>query len=261
MLELSAKHLGEADIIHTWSPKRLKQDGFLQRHADLFPYSKGFGWYAWKPYIIFQTMYAAAEGDLIVYQDVGRREPILIRHPLGFWNSYLDEHKLHCIPGVLIPWWGPNRIWTKRHTLAALGLDQPSYKECPQVQASWSVWRKCPETLRFLQEWSNLCQRRDIVSGDLPNGIAGECPGFIEHRWDQSLLTLLTLRDNLKAIDSMLSPDPHINEKSCDDWMKRLGQSTSFSTTYLLLRIASLVYAQLEIWPRRVGRIFHRKYL
>jgi hypothetical protein len=222
LLERSAKWLGMADVIHSWSPTRLAADGFTSRHADLFPGSKGFGWYAWKPYIIQQALRAADDGDLIVYQDCGRRDPILIRHHLSFWQDYLNEYQQHCVPGVLIPWWGPNRLWTKQQTLTILNMDEPRFRDCPQVQASWSVWRKCPQSIEFIKEWTELCSRRRLVSGDLDRGIENETNGFIEHRWDQSLLTLLTWKNGLKPINSLQQASPEMNEKSCDAWMRRL---------------------------------------
>ena len=259
MLEASARHAGGADVIHTWSPRRLGKDGFLARHADLFPASKGYGWYAWKPYIIHQALLQAEDGDLIIYQDVGRKDPILITHRLEFWFRFLESTGRNCVPGVEIPWWGPNRNWTKRHAFRELGMEEPRYLDCSQVQASWSIWLACTKTRAFVREWSDLCKRRDLVDGELIEGKANEYPDFSEHRWDQSLLTLLTKRDDLKPITTIDNPIDGFNEKSCDDWMKRFGEPASFSLTTRLLKIASLAYSKVEIWPRRAGRIFLAK--
>ena len=246
MLERSAKWLGMADVIHSWNPARLAADGFTTRNADLFPGSKGYGWYAWKPYIILQALRAADEGDLIIYQDVGRREPILVRHRLSFWQDYLKEHQQDCVPGVLIPWWGPNRLWTKQQTLTELGMDEPRFRDCPQVQASWSVWRKCPQSIEFITEWTELCSRRKLVSGDLEWGIENEDNGFIEHRWDQSLLTLLTWKNGLKPISSLQQASPEINEKSCDAWMVRLGATSESIIHSTGINLVSALYIHLE---------------
>lgn len=245
-LERSALHAGKADVIHTWNPARLGRDGFLSRHADLFPGSKGFGWYAWKPHIIHRTLDLANDGDLVIYQDVGRRDPILITSPLGFWNAYLDQIHQECIPGVEIPWWGPNRLWTKSFAFDFLGLNDPAYHEAPQVQASWSVWRKTPSTLAFASEWAALSTQRSLIGGELPQGITGECSGFIEHRWDQSLLTLLTRRNHLQALAGLSAAEPGFNEKSCAAWMARLGQKSSSSLRSQGLLAAAKAYTLFE---------------
>jgi hypothetical protein len=255
MLERSAKWLGKADVIHSWNPARLAADGFTTRHADLFPGSKGYGWYAWKPYIIQQALRSADDGDLIIYQDVGRREPILVRHRLSFWLDYLNEHQQECVPGVLIPWWGPNRLWTKQQTLAELDMDEPRFRDCPQVQASWSVWRKCPESIEFIKEWTDLSTRRSLIGGELSEGLEGECPGFVEHRWDQSLLTLLTWKNGLKPISSLHQASPEINEKSCDAWMVRLGATCESIICSIGINLVSTLYIHLE---KFVKSLFYR---
>jgi hypothetical protein len=246
LLERSAILPGKADVIHSWNPTRLDQDGFTHRHADLFPGSKGFGWYAWKPHIIHHTLDLAEDGDLVVYQDVGRRDPILITSPLGFWNAYLDEIHQECIPGVEIPWWGPNRLWTKSFAFDFLGMNEPAYQETPQVQASWSVWRRTPSTLAFTSEWAALSTQRSLIGGELPQGAPGECPGFIEHRWDQSLLTLLTRRNQLQALAGLSEAQPGFNEKSCAAWMERLGQKNNRDLSLRCLQAVSKSYAHLE---------------
>jgi hypothetical protein len=255
MLERSAKWLGMADVIHSWNPSRLAVDSFTTRHADLFPGSKGYGWYAWKPYIIQQALLAADEGDLIIYQDVGRREPILVLHRLSFWQDYLKELQQECVPGVLIPWWGPNRLWTKQQTLTELGMDEARFRDCPQVQASWSVWQKCPESSDFLAEWRRLCAKRDLISGDLPHGRENECEGFIEHRWDQSLLTLLVVARALKPLASHKSPTPGFHDKSCDEWMRSLGAKPAPTSVLAMFLFARWFYKGLETF----GKLFFRR--
>lgn len=218
LLNTSARWFGQADQIHAWTKARLARDGFTARHPELFAGSTGYGWYAWKPHIILQAMQAAADGDLVVYQDVGRREPVWVSRPLRAWDAYLAERNLPCIAGVRIPAFGANRLWTKRAVFAALELRGPRYEDAPQVQASWSVWRKQPRTLEFITEWAACCRDLKLVGGHLEQGIAGEVPGFREHRWDQSLLTLLALREGLPVLDAGERRAPELNEKAIDSF-------------------------------------------
>lgn len=256
LLETSARYLGKAEVIHTWNPRRLREDGFLTRHADLFPGSKGYGWYAWKPYIIHQTLIHADDGDLVIYQDVGRREPILITHPLGFWFAFLKETSRECIPGVEIPWWGPNKLWTKRLAFERLGLDNPEVLDEPQVQASWSVWLRCPSNLAFTREWAELCTHRELVGSELPEGHEAEYLGFKEHRWDQSLLTLLVSKHGLPALEDARLPIRGINEKSVDVWMQRLGASRNQTILALAFGWTARLYVTIEIPAKH---LFKRK--
>lgn len=218
LLNRSAKWFGQVDVIHAWSSRRLDDDGFTKRHPELFEHSVGYGWYSWKPYIILQALQIADEGDLLIYQDVGRRVPVLISRPLRGWDRFLSERHIDCIAGVRIPDWGPNRLWTKRSVFHSLGLCGERYEDEPQVQASWLVWKKCSHTEKFVREWAELCQRLDLVGGQLANGPEGETPGFREHRWDQSLLTLLALRDSLPTLGSSERRNLNLNEKAIDSF-------------------------------------------
>ncbi len=240
-LNLSAHWFGRADSVHVWTKDRLTNAGFLSLHPELFPDSKGFGWYAWKPWIILQALNQANDGDLIIYQDVGRREPVLISQALQSWDSYLTELGYPCIAGVRIPDWGPNRLWTKQSAFRSLGLSGPRYEEASQVQASWSVWRKNHTTEAFIREWAELCQNLSLVGGQLEHGIEGEVVGFHEHRWDQSLLTMLTLRDNLPTLGTSDRRNPFLNEKSVDSYTKQTISSIGFPPYKLLVTVYYLM--------------------
>jgi hypothetical protein len=257
LLNWSARFFGEVDQFHAWSESRLVEDGFMERHPELFPNSKGFGWYAWKPYIILQALRHADEGDLVIYQDVGRRDPVLISRSLRAWNQLLTEKNQSCISGVLIPDFGPNKFWTKRSAFEDLKLTGDKFENSPQIQASWSVWRKCTDTENFVREWAELCQKLDLVGGILPHGLVGEIPGFKEHRWDQSILTLLSLCYNMPIFHCSNMRSIELNEKSIDNFNLNPKQHFAF---YLFLWIVRFYYFSEKIVKMLFGG-FKRKNL
>lgn len=248
LLNRSAIWFGKVDQLHVWNEYRLSKDGFTTRHPELFPKSTGFGWYAWKPYLILKALDEAREGDLVFYQDIGRRDPVTISRPLGEWNDFLKKQDFPCIAGVSIPHWGANRLWTKRSTFKGLGLQGPLYEDSPQVQASWSVWRKLPQTLSFVREWAEHCQCLDLVGGQLENGREGEVPGFREHRWDQSILTLLALRDGMPVLNPTQARLPGLNEKSIDSFSPHPSPGASFEAFMSLIRLYHFSERTLKRW-------------
>lgn len=242
LLVRSALACGGADHVRCWNRAGLRRDGFIQRHADLFPGSTGFGWYAWKPHIILRALEEACDGDLVVYQDVGRRDPVLIGRPLSHWYDVLDRHRSHCIAGVAIPGFGPNKWWTKSSVFRQLNLADARYAEQPQIQASWSVWRKCTASVSFVREWARLCTDRRLVGGELENGPSGEIDGFREHRWDQSILTLLALRDSLPVVSVGNMRHPDLDAKNIDSFAP--GQKAAHH--FRAFEIASVLYHRFE---------------
>lgn len=253
-MNLSAFLIGRADRIHAWNPARLKQAGLSGEPGVNPGETTGYGWYAWKPHIILEAMQAAKEGDLVVYQDVGRKKPLLISGSLSEWHFRLLEQQIPCIAGVRIPEWGPNRLWTKPSVFHELGLTDSRYVESPQVQASWSAWIHCPQTMRFVSEWSEWCSRRELVGDDEQRDPPSVSDGFIEHRWDQSLLTLLCLRDNMPVLEKGDMRHDRLDPKCLSSFQKK----TSPSLVLGILRLAASLYAWMELLPRIGLKILSR---
>lgn len=44
-------------------------EGFRQRNNESLKYFRGAGYWLWKPYILWHELYAARDGDVIVYSD------------------------------------------------------------------------------------------------------------------------------------------------------------------------------------------------
>jgi hypothetical protein len=42
---------------------------FVNRNKNILQQKRGAGYWLWKPYIIFQELYLARDGDIIVYSD------------------------------------------------------------------------------------------------------------------------------------------------------------------------------------------------
>jgi hypothetical protein len=255
LLNISARWFGQADHLHAWTKARLEKDGFTARHSELFANSKGFGWYAWKPYIILQVLQSANDGDLIIYQDTGRRVPVLISRSLREWDTFLTKRGFTCITGVRISDWGPNRLWTKQSVFKALEMRDPRYADEPQIQASWSVWKKCPQTLSFVHEWAKHCQRLDLVGGQLEGGGGAELAEFKEHRWDQSLLTLLAMRERLPFLDVSDLRETDLNEKEIDSFTKIQASAFGMRTFRGIVHL----YYHAEQALKGMNFIFHPK--
>ena len=91
--------------------------------------------------------------------------------------------------------------YTRRHVMQALEMESEDIRVSPQRMASFSIFRKCSESLAFLNEWLDFCCRPDLIT-DLPS----ETPDFDEfkdHRHDQSLFSLLLKKHSISSF-----PDP-----------------------------------------------------
>ena len=169
----------------------LKAFPFYEENKKILQAPKGIGYWLWKPFIILQAMKEISDGDIIVYSDCGieiiekidplisickEKQPVLL-----FANGNLK-----------------NKFWTKRDCFVLLNCDSKKYWNGIQADAAFSLFRKSNESIQFLNEWLTYsCDERILTSQ--PN-VCGKKNffGFKEHRWDQSVLSLLAIKYQLE---------------------------------------------------------------
>jgi hypothetical protein len=189
----SAMALGEFDQASSWDAERLADDPTFPGRP-LLAYSRGVGFWSWKPHVILTTLASLEEGDVVVYSDAGRYDGgFTVRRSVTPLIDFAERHG-GMLAGVSVPHFGPNSRWTKRDCFVLMGCDAPEYWTRPQVQASISVWIKSTRVLHFLEEWGGYCADPRVV-GDGPNTCGlPNLPGFVDHRHDQSVLTNLVVK-------------------------------------------------------------------
>jgi hypothetical protein len=80
-----------------------------------------------------------------------------------------------------------------------MDCDDEKYYNAPQVDASYQVYKKTDKVMEFLEEYKKFCSNENIIS-DLPNITKGNLQGFIDHRHDQSVLSLLAAKHNIPLL-------------------------------------------------------------
>ena len=239
------------DSVTHWTPKKLLAAGFENRCPRIRLSERGSGFYAWKPFIIQKKLEMATEGDIIFYCDVGRTFPYkLLSGSLQVFLDWMKTHKQSIMPGIQIPWNGPMSIWTKRDAFVATSMDTPSIHATAPIQASFSIWINGLDSKEIVAEWMNLSALRQLISDDpcvmgLPN-----LPSFREHRWDQSLLSLVCLKRCIQGMDIGCDMPP-IDAKHPSEVARLLsGKTGDFTARGRLVAGLASVVERLE-WTAR----------
>ena len=203
ILNKTAMLHGDVDKVHSWDLQRLRATDFYNQNKALLDRPKGCGYWAWKPYIILETLKEAKYGDFVFYCDIGRpADGIDFDHGNQITESLLpivDWAKRHngMMPGVYLPHHGHSSIWIKSDCYRILDCEEERYKKIPTVQAGYTMWRKSPQAINFLEEWLTKCLDPRLITDD-PNVLGGDnAPGFIRHCHDQAILTLLCEKKNI----------------------------------------------------------------
>jgi hypothetical protein len=151
---------------------------------------RGYGYWAWKPLVIYDSMKKINENDMILYHDVGRQcYPFGIRYDINGISSYIRDN--HDGIGVAR---GPfdHKEYCKRDAFYYMNCDEENCWNLKQLSATWSFWQKSELPKRMLLDWMKYAFHDKNIITDDPNqcGLNNFSP-FEGHRHDQAILTNL----------------------------------------------------------------------
>ncbi len=165
---------------------------FLAENRWTLTRSKGAGYWLWKPYFILKTLQELSAGDILFYCDAGA----------SFINSIDPLVEVSIDTGQdIIPFdvGLTEKLFTKRDAFILMDCDKAEYSETSQRQASFILFRKSPMSMEFAREYLSFGTDIRILS-DIPNEMGlPNYPGFVAHRHDQSIFSLLSKKYQLKA--------------------------------------------------------------
>jgi hypothetical protein len=196
VLNQSAKIYGFNGVISYTDQNR--EWSFINKYTDITKETRGYGFWQWKTLILLDALHQVREGDIVAYVDSGnqiinnldyifnlceKQEIILFENRDG--NYERTTHK--------------NKNWTKRDTFVLMKCDEEKYYNAPQVDAAYQFYKKTDKVMSFLNEYNSYCSNENIIS-DLPNITKENLPEFIDHRHDQSILSLMAVKYNIPLL-------------------------------------------------------------
>lgn len=157
---------------------------------------KGLGFYLWKPYFVWKAMSDIKLGDFLVYLD---SSGFYYRSSVAPIVSYMQRYDIDMICSRRYHYL--EKHWTKRDAFVYMGCDLPEYIEQVQAMSGFFVLRKTDITIKIIQEWLMYAQDYRIIT-EAPN-VSGldNYNGFQQHRHDQSILSLLERKYDVKTIE------------------------------------------------------------
>ncbi|MDQ7989788.1 MAG: hypothetical protein REI09_09175 [Candidatus Dactylopiibacterium sp.] len=210
-LARQAGRLGVYDGILACSEVDLRADFVAQFRARLDPAARGFGYWCWKPQVILQALDGLAEGDVLQYTDSGCHLNEKGRARLHEYFSMAARSETGLLVFQAIP---PSfhdgrplldlreRKWAKADLLAHFGfLDDQAVLESQQIGAGVIFVRKCRRSQEIIREWLGVYEMDFSLGDDTPSRIP-DLPGFVEHRHDQSIFSLLCKKHGVAGISS-----------------------------------------------------------
>lgn len=189
----SAEKNGEVDQILIFKESDIESN-FYKKNIRHFNDKRGFGYWLWKSYFINSLLAKADENDVFLYVDAGNE----VINDLSPLFKLCSENK----KGILLfdnsdnnpksEIW-KNNLWTKSDTFNLMNLKSNKYIYGNQINASYIVFRKTKYSIKFFKYFQSLCENYNIIS-DAPNITDNFNKDFFDHRHDQSVLSLLSIR-------------------------------------------------------------------
>lgn len=209
--ELMLAHPDIADVL-SFTQDDLTGTEFYEKHKDLL--EKGITQAAGnmqKPFFVRKALGMVPENSYVLYHDISAEIWDLnldyIQWPLRLHARMCDQNE-----GVLLANAGQDatyclhRHYTSPTCMRLMQVER--FKDCVQECASWVLFRNSPSVRNLVDEWLAYNTNEDCASY-LKNKLVDQSmePEFIEHRGDQSILTLLLRKYQL----TNLMETPHKN--------------------------------------------------
>lgn len=190
-----ANALGIFDEVILYRPEMLPD---YVRNSVLMQYSYGGGYWAWKPYIIYETLQKNEEGTIVCYVDAGAT----LRKGIE-WTLYFELMKKYdflCFEyRNEMPVWekfGTSstqiKHWGKRNTLLFLDeyIGTSEYREKNKIMGG-CMFVKGRDN-RMLRQWVDITMNHpEVIIDPSDDEMKNQYPFFAQHKHDQVVLTAL----------------------------------------------------------------------
>ena len=152
---------------------------------------RGYGFWRWKPYLIFNVFKLLEQGDRVFWVDAGCL-PLASFKRLDFQNVFVQKNIF-----------SDPRKWCKPGIKCLLNQSDQFFANGAIPDASVIGIVKSRQSENFLQRWLDLCNDHRLISDDQFD-TSNECSEkFIDHRHDQALLGYVSFEFDVKQSDSI----------------------------------------------------------
>jgi hypothetical protein len=225
-----AKALNVYNEVIGASERSLDRD-FRERYKNILnDKHKGYGYYIWKPRIVKQVLASLQEGDLLHWLDAGSH-----LNPKGLWRLEQYFQLADSTPGGFLgfenkPPAGPlfydgrplpdnsEHLLTKGDLLDWFNVrHRPEISRSQQIGATTFIVRKCKESVAFIDAWNDVFAGRQHLIDDTPSVSPNE-EGFLFHRWDQSILSILAKLHQVQTVSVFECWYPTVENCWQPDW-------------------------------------------
>lgn len=184
-----AKKFNRFDNIKIYSKEDLDEN-FKIQFNEILSMNRGGGYWIWKPQIIKQYLHTIDTDDILFYIDVGCKIKNTEKSQETF-NYYLDIIKNNNFLRFAMP--SKEKQYTNSKTLKYFSdkynINYTTLAESNQLVGGIMAFKKCDDSILFINDVMKCITEDPYLITDKYNEISKD-PSFIDHRHDQSLLSV-----------------------------------------------------------------------
>ena len=198
------------DHHHVLGPQDIDND-FYQKNVDILSQKKGAGYFLWKPYIINEVLKKINDGDIVFYVDAGN---IFLEDPTFLYDRLPENNGIILFDnrdGMQNGESAQNFISCKKDSFVLMDCDTDEYINGKHLNASYQIFQKNENSLHFVSEFLRFSQNIEIIT-DTPNKHGSNYSGYYDHRYDQTVLSLLAIKHK---INPLVDPSEWGNKCNC----------------------------------------------
>ena len=184
---------------------RAKLPNFYSKNEDFInSHQKGLGLWVWKPAILSYLIESLDEGEVLLFLDSGCQ--INATHESN--NRFKEYIGMTSVNDMLVMQLADQSFgfqdlsdsaWTKSSVLASLDPNS-EFRRTNQIQSGIIFAIKSEKSLRIANQWLNLCTESNYANLVNPSEDEKQSPEYIQHRWEQSILSLVMKSEGISAI-------------------------------------------------------------
>lgn len=182
-------------------------DIFVYEPENLLSYNKSFegkgaGYWWWKSVVQSLALNEINEGDLLLYTDAGT---YINRYASNIFDEYVNI--VNTTNGVLT--FNCNgsieKNWTKRDVFKLLDCETAEFTDSSQIGAGLVLYKKNELSVNLVNEFVKVTSIPHMINDD--DSYNKNYEGFIEHRHDQSVFSLLLKKFYKKSNITLINHD------------------------------------------------------
>jgi hypothetical protein len=183
---------------------------FKIKNKKHFRVKRGGGYWVWKPFVILDALSKINDNDMLLYLDSGLSAIRDVKILFEYFNKMNQDIILFQNHGL------QNQVWTKRDCFVLMDCDNENYYYKEQINAAIQLYRKTTNSSQFLTQYLHYCTNYDIIS-DAKSKLKSDFVSFIENRHDQSILTNLSIKYNIKTFRNPTQFGNHLLDNDFTD--------------------------------------------